>query len=123
MPNRWEIPGGGVDDDDESILHAVARELWEEAGLVTVNIGPLVGDAHVFQSRSGKRVCKLSFLVEAKGENGKMEVKLDPEEHQDSVSATEDEVKAGQAGDVELVITTQEQKATILEAFRVRKAS
>lgn len=26
-PGRWEIPGGGCDDDDVSILHAVAREL------------------------------------------------------------------------------------------------
>lgn len=32
-PNKWEPPGGACDDDDESILHAATRELWEEAGL------------------------------------------------------------------------------------------
>lgn len=44
LPGCWEIPGGGCDDDDESILHAVARELWEEVGLTTTRIGPLVGN-------------------------------------------------------------------------------
>jgi hypothetical protein len=28
MPNRWEIPGGGVDAEDETILHGAVRELW-----------------------------------------------------------------------------------------------
>lgn len=32
-PNKWEPPGGACDDDDQSILHAVTRELWEEADL------------------------------------------------------------------------------------------
>jgi 8-oxo-dGTP pyrophosphatase MutT (NUDIX family) len=29
MPNKWELPGGAVDDDDPTILHAAARELAE----------------------------------------------------------------------------------------------
>ncbi|KAK5093619.1 hypothetical protein LTR70_004570 [Exophiala xenobiotica] len=33
MPHLWEIPGGGCDEDDPTILHSVARELEEEAGL------------------------------------------------------------------------------------------
>lgn len=32
-PLRWEIPGGAVDAEDESLLHGLARELWEETGL------------------------------------------------------------------------------------------
>lgn len=123
MPNRWEIPGGGVDDEDASILNAVARELWEEAGLIAADIGPLVGEGHFFQSRSGKRICKFNFLVEAKADDGKLEVKLDPKEHQNFLWASEEEVKVGKAGDVELKFTTKEQEATILEAFRVKKAS
>jgi 8-oxo-dGTP pyrophosphatase MutT (NUDIX family) len=42
MPGRQEIPGGGVDDDDESILHAVERELWEEAALTAFSMGLLL---------------------------------------------------------------------------------
>src|SRR5947209_1199950 len=48
MPNRWEIPGGGCDDEDESILYSVARELWEEAGLRAKSISRPVGKAHFF---------------------------------------------------------------------------
>jgi hypothetical protein len=49
MPSRWEVPGGGCDDIDESILHAVARELWEEAGLKATFIGQPIGSLHFFQ--------------------------------------------------------------------------
>jgi len=42
MPLRWETPGGGCDDDDISILHSCARELFEEARLRATTIGPLV---------------------------------------------------------------------------------
>lgn len=62
-PNRWEIPGGACDDDDESILHGAARELWEEAGLVPARIGPVVEDVHLFVSRSGRRIGKFIFFV------------------------------------------------------------
>jgi ADP-ribose pyrophosphatase YjhB (NUDIX family) len=139
MPGRWEIPGGGCDDDDASILHAVARELWEEAGLQAAHVGPLVGRApHVFVSRSGKVVGKFNFLVEAArdadadddddadggrrwGEWG--DVTLDPDEHQRFVWASEEEVRAGRAveGDVELTFTTADVEETVLEAFRLRR--
>ena len=33
MPLHWEVPGGACDDEDESLLHAAARELLEESGL------------------------------------------------------------------------------------------
>ena len=121
MPGRWEVPGGGVDDDDESILHAVARELWEEAAISAVSIGPLVGNPHFFFSRSGKQICKFNFLVEAKSVEGRLDVKLNPEEHQSFIWASEDEVRARKAGDVELEFTTTDLEATVLEAFRTRK--
>jgi 8-oxo-dGTP pyrophosphatase MutT (NUDIX family) len=119
MPSRWEIPGGGCDDDDKSILHAVARELWEEAGLNAASIGPLVGKPHFFVSRSGKQVCKFNFLVEVEQiTKGRLEVKLNPVEHQSFVWANEEEVKARKVGDVELEFTTKDLEDTVLEAFR-----
>jgi 8-oxo-dGTP pyrophosphatase MutT (NUDIX family) len=126
MPGRWEIPGGGCDDDDASILHAVARELWEEAGLQAARVGPLVGTPHVFVSRSGKLVGKFNFLVEAAGEptaDGRWDVTLDPVEHQRFVWASEEEVRARRAvgGDVELSFTARHLEETVLEAFRLRR--
>ena len=44
MPNRWEGPGGACDDEDPTILHGAARELWEEVGLVAKRFTPLVTD-------------------------------------------------------------------------------
>src|SRR4051812_17959118 len=42
MPLRWEVPGGACDLEDETILHSVARELWEESGLTPRRMGRLV---------------------------------------------------------------------------------
>jgi 8-oxo-dGTP pyrophosphatase MutT (NUDIX family) len=122
MPSRREIPGGGCDKEDASILHGVAQELWEEAGLTAASIGPRVGDGHFFLAQSGKLVCKFNFLMDAeKGTGGKLDVKLDPSEHQNYVWAAEEEVEARKAGDVELEFTTIEQEAVVLEAFRARR--
>lgn len=121
MPGRWEIPGGGVDDDDENILHAVARELWEEAALTAVSIGPLVGSPHFFESRSGKQICKFNFLVEAKSVEGTMDVHLNPEEHQRFVWASEEEAKGRKVGDLEIEFTTTDLEATVLKAFSIRR--
>lgn len=35
---KQEIPGGKVDTTDETLLHAVARELKEETGLTAVRV-------------------------------------------------------------------------------------
>lgn len=118
MPNRWEIPGGGCDDEDESILHAVARELWEEAGLKASHIGPSVGDPHLFSSRSGKQICKFNFVVKAEtNTEGRFEAKLDPEEHQRFVWASEAEVRTRKVKDVDLDFTTQELVITVLQGL------
>lgn len=45
-PAWWEIPGGGI-DYGESSEHAVARELWEEAGIAEAKIGPVIWCQHV----------------------------------------------------------------------------
>ncbi|KAB5578704.1 hypothetical protein GE09DRAFT_1214855 [Coniochaeta sp. 2T2.1] len=48
--NKWEPPGGAFDDDDNTILHAAARELWEEAGLEVGRFRGLVGDPYFFSA-------------------------------------------------------------------------
>ena len=122
MSGRWEIPGGGCDNEDPSILHGVARELWEEAGLTAVSIGPQVGNGQFFTTRSGKLVGKFNFLVDvAKDAGGNLDVKLDRSEHQNYVWAAEEEVKARKVGGTELEFTTKDQEAVLLEAFRVRR--
>ena len=42
MPLLWEVPGGACDFEDESLLHAVARELCEESGLRARRVEALV---------------------------------------------------------------------------------
>ncbi|KAJ9641588.1 uncharacterized protein PV06_03629 [Exophiala oligosperma] len=119
MPDRWELPGGGCEDEDESILHTVARELWEEAGLRAKSISRPVGKAHIFSSRSGKKICKFNFPVEAaKDRQGRLDVRLNPNEHQRYVWATEEEVRARQSGGMELSFTFEELEHTIIEAFQ-----
>lgn len=45
-PDWWEIPGGGI-DRGESSHHTVTRELREEAGIETAEVGPVVWVQHV----------------------------------------------------------------------------
>ncbi|KAK5046723.1 hypothetical protein LTR84_007484 [Exophiala bonariae] len=121
-PNRWEIPGGACDPGEASMLDSVARELWEEAGLTATRVGPLVGGTkHLFTTRTGNLVCRFSFLVDVlkKTPEAALEVTLDPNEHQAFVWATEEEVRVGRVGDVELVFTNQATREGVMEAFRV----
>ncbi|KAH7014453.1 NUDIX hydrolase domain-like protein, partial [Microdochium trichocladiopsis] len=95
MPLRWEVPGGGCDEEDPSILYSCARELFEETGLKAVGVGPLVRGGlggQFFRSRSGKLVCKFQFVVAVDLDAG-LRVKLDPNEHFAYIWATEEEVR------------------------------
>ncbi|KAL8391840.1 hypothetical protein RB595_002155 [Gaeumannomyces hyphopodioides] len=128
MPGLWETPGGGVDTDDATVLHAVARELWEEAGLRAKTIHRVVpcrgdgGDSdaltQVFPTRRGVVVAKFNFVVDVEDDGA---VVLDPREHQDFVWATEEECVRGARGEMQLPITTREQREVILNAWRIVK--
>lgn len=121
MPHKWENPGGGCDPEDPSILYSTARELWEETGLTTASIGPRVGAGHIFSSPSGTRACRLNFIVQPEtGEAGQLDVKLNPNEHEAFVWATEDDVKLRKSGQVELDFTSPEAERAILEAFTLK---
>jgi 8-oxo-dGTP pyrophosphatase MutT (NUDIX family) len=117
-PNKWEPPGGACDDDDESILHAAARELWEEAGLQAIRIGGPIGNPYFFTLSDGKKVCQFNFAAHMKTKSGTpLAAKLNPEEHQRFVWATESEVKAKRADGIDLDFTRAEVERTVLLAF------
>lgn len=117
-PNKWEPPGGACDDEDVSILHAAARELWEEAGLQAAQIEGLSGDPFFFTLSDGKEVCQFNFAVQIKTDSDTPPVvRLDPKEHQRFVWATEDEVKARNADGVDLDFTTVEVERAVLQNF------
>lgn len=117
-PNKWEPPGGACEDGDESILHAAARELWEEAGLQAARIGGPIGAPHFFTLDDGKEVCQFNFAVHPRTDGAlSAAVKLNPEEHQRFVWATESEVKVRKAGGMDLNFTRREVERTVLLAF------
>lgn len=126
LPNLWEIPGGAVDPEDESILAGCAREVREETGLKVKHIRRLVTEGEggmentVFTNSRGTKVfVKLTFEVDV--EDG-ADVVLDPVEHQAWVFATEAEVEKQKVGDVMgIPLSTGYVARLTKEAFRLRK--
>lgn len=125
MPNKWELPGGAVDDDDPTILRGAARELAEESGLVAqhftylVTGGPGHDLGHAFPNSTNTKVwCRFTFQVEVESCDS---VTLDPDEHQDLAWVSEQEVEERRMGDRDLAITRDSVAALVLEAFRLRK--
>ncbi|KAK4119625.1 hypothetical protein N657DRAFT_581245 [Parathielavia appendiculata] len=139
MPLRWEIPGGAVDLEDETLLHGLARELWEEAGLRLKNVVRQVGEEHVFLTRRGLAVAKVTFEVEVETptaaeseEEALPEVVIDPNEHARFLWATEEECRLGRVaihGDtgenevVEITFTTKAQREVIFLGFKLRRVA
>jgi 8-oxo-dGTP pyrophosphatase MutT (NUDIX family) len=125
MPNRWEIPGGGVDDEDPTILYGAARELWEESGLKARRYTKLITegaggrDLQVFPNSKGTRwFCRFSFLVDVESCE---DVGLDPKEHQDFLWASKREIEEQKTGKRDLPITNPAMRSLLLEAFRLRR--
>ncbi|KAI9640857.1 hypothetical protein NHQ30_010698 [Ciborinia camelliae] len=117
-PNTWEPPGGACEDKDESILHAAARELWEEAGLQAARIDGTIGDPYHFTLSDGKQVCRFHFVVQLKINGGALPaVGLNPCEHQRFVWATRDEIRERKANGMVLEFTTREVEQTSLLVF------
>ncbi|KAI0476638.1 NUDIX hydrolase domain-like protein [Xylaria cf. heliscus] len=117
-PLQWEVPGGTIDTEDESLLHGLVRELWEETGLRARRVSGLVGKGYTFLTRRPLCVCKYSFVVDVDA----FDVKLDPNEHAAFLWVTEEEAKARKCGDVSLAYTTQNQEDAILESFEIGRA-
>ncbi|KAK7426128.1 hypothetical protein QQZ08_007438 [Neonectria magnoliae] len=127
MPNRWEIPGGAVDPEDPSVLYGCARELWEETGLVLRHIRRVIPDGldgrpgAIFTNRTGQRFfCKFSFEVDVpEGQD----VRLDPNEHQDFVWATEEMVTSQAIAERKIPLTNAIMVNLLRKGFEMRRVS
>jgi 8-oxo-dGTP pyrophosphatase MutT (NUDIX family) len=124
MPNLWEVPGGACDFEDESILHGISREVWEESGLKVTALKRQVGATGgpvFFTTTRGLKVCKFTF--EAEVESTEV-VKLDPNEHQRYLWVSEEECRSHRVERdgalVEIKFTRPAQEETVLAGFRLR---
>ncbi|KAL8861293.1 MAG: hypothetical protein Q9178_002165 [Gyalolechia marmorata] len=140
-----KVPGGSVEADDPTVLHGLAREVFEETGLRLTRFMRLVGeDTRGTASQEDKTVSKpgdpkrlkLGFEIEV-SEIGVLEtdtnerdverylrsvpVDLDPHEHQDHAWVTEEEVKAFYENGVGRPIVSKDRAGEMLEAFRLRR--
>lgn len=120
FPNFWEVPGGKVDDTDESILHAAARELKEEAGLQATRVLSKVAQFTFEDGRRERPVIwlKLIFAMEVESTEN---IILDPVEHSEFLWASEEEVMKEAAGDIQLSYVSPPNKDIKLEAFRLHR--
>ena len=140
FPNLWEVPGGSAEIDDPTVLHSVAREVFEETGLRLTRFVRAVGAGVQFTTGGTDTWMKLSFEIEVQEDVrstvagtadgkclsdaafddvmteetvGNATVKLDPAEHQAFRWLTEEELKHWGPGN----IVTEEQRQMMLQAF------
>lgn len=149
LPLKWEFPGGSVDTDgtDPSIINGAVRELREETGLVAKRVvrelgehrefyEEVVGEGRmltwrmvIFEVEVGFEFYNVEELVEGEGEGKKEElrrklpkVELEPDEHVRYLWCTEEEVRAGRCGDVELEFTDPDWRRIMLKAFELHRS-
>ncbi|KAK5655952.1 hypothetical protein OQA88_5087 [Cercophora sp. LCS_1] len=149
LPEKWEIPSGVVSNDptkDATITSAVARELWEETGmlargLVRLATAPAVigsptseaqlqteADGFVFSNSTRTKVfCRYVFEVDVGDAvpGGQHHVRLNPCEHQDFLWVSEEEARDGIVGEEKLKIdfTSEHLQRLISEGFKLRRNS
>ena len=121
FPLCWECPGGGVDTQDATILHALGRELKEETGLGMTHVRALVDDTTEFEGREGvwRKITCLVEVDQADGDKETPDVTLEPFEHQDFLWASEEDVISGNVGGKDVKFAYEVQRETIKVAFRI----
>jgi 8-oxo-dGTP pyrophosphatase MutT (NUDIX family) len=120
LPLLWEVPGGRCESHDESVIASAARELWEESGLVAKKVIDVVGEYEWLDH--GEVWRKITFLMDVEHDdhlNGQPRVNIDPKEQASFIWATEEDVVANKCGDISLSWTSDKQKQTVLDAFRL----
>jgi len=117
FPLKWECPGGGVDLTDASILHALCREVHEEAGLLVRHVVDVVDTVEFLGSSDQTTWRKITFLVVLE-ETEVPPVRLNAEEHVDAVWATEEDVVSGVCEGRQLEFAYEGQRQTVLDVLR-----
>ena len=80
---RWDTPGGHMEDDDETLKEALAREVDEETKLLVVGTPDVINAQDIILPNQGLHIVRITMLADAIGE-----VVLNPNEHQDQCLAT-----------------------------------
>ncbi|KAJ7211329.1 NUDIX hydrolase domain-like protein [Mycena pura] len=110
-PDSYEIPGGKVEAEDETVLHAAVRETFEETGLQVVHfVGEFQPLTYTLERRSdGKPVTylQLNFVANTEGPH---KVTVNPTEHQAYKWVAEDELEG--------LPSSEEMKGVIRNAFK-----
>ncbi|KAH8422368.1 NUDIX hydrolase [Aspergillus melleus] len=122
LPGFWEGPGGLCEVTDDSILAGAAREVYEESGLHVSRFVDLIAVDEWTRVKSDEvvRAAKFTFLVEveeAETVGWEEMVNLEPEEHEEFVWATEEEVKYGVEGNGSRLRFVGDQGKTLLRGF------
>ncbi|KAF2403318.1 hypothetical protein EJ06DRAFT_526907 [Trichodelitschia bisporula] len=122
---RWEVPGGGADPEDQTILASLARELFEETGLHLRHIKRRVGQDLVYPTRTGM-MAKITFEVEVE-ESGDgtgdvlrricEQIQLEPSEHQRWMWVTQEETRLAYAWNTPLRYVSREAKVVLMDAW------
>ena len=64
---EWDIPGGRI-EPDEALYDALAREVYEETGLVLDTLGKLLAAQDIFVPNMSLHVVRLTYHAKATGE-------------------------------------------------------
>ena len=145
FPNAWEVPGGSAEDFDPTILHSIAREVFEETGLHLTRVVREVGKGLRFVTRF--KCLKLSFEIEvseikqvsakeaslhkshsqmgsSKAEDEyEVPVTLDPAEHQRYAWVAEEDIKNPGQSIEKLSFIAQDQQQAMLAAFESHRTA
>lgn len=89
---QWDLPGGGVDDTDETYAHTCAREAAEEAGFVVEAKSLALVRAESAVSDDGEKT-PMTFLYYATHLSNTPEVKLSYEHDQFKWLSLDDAIK------------------------------
>jgi 8-oxo-dGTP pyrophosphatase MutT (NUDIX family) len=117
FPNVWEIPGGTCEASDETIVHSLAREIYEETHLTLQTVLDQIGDVEHLVLK-GKWWSKICFLVKVNlGDSGeRAQVSFRPEEHQAFRWASRAEVER-------VPVMTEGQRDIMLRGFDLLELS
>ena len=106
FPGLWEVPGGGAELTDATLLDTVVREVAEETGLRVTEIVEFL-EYLDFRGGTGRGWRKHNFIVEVE----KGDVVTDPAEHDEFGWFEEEEAE-------KLRATTESMRKSITDAFK-----